>query len=28
VASLNLQGAAGRAIAYSGVTPFRATIAP
>lgn len=28
VASLNLQGAAGRTIAYSGVTPFRTTIAP
>jgi hypothetical protein len=28
VASLNLQGAAGRAIAYSGVTPFRTMIAP
>jgi cohesin domain-containing protein len=28
VASLNLQGAAGRAIAYSGVTPFRTTITP
>jgi len=28
VASLNLQGAAGRAIAYNGVTPFRTTIAP
>src|SRR5262249_8899770 len=28
VASLNLQGAAGRTIAYNGVTPFRTTIAP
>jgi cohesin domain-containing protein len=28
VASLNLQGAAGRAIAYNGVTPFRTTITP
>jgi general secretion pathway protein D len=28
VASLNLQGAAGRTIAYNGVTPFRTAIAP
>jgi cohesin domain-containing protein len=28
VASLNLQGAAGRTIAYNGVTPFRTTIIP
>jgi hypothetical protein len=28
VASLNLQGTAGRAIAYHGVTPFRTTITP
>ena len=28
VASLNLQGAAGRTIAYSGLTPFRTTITP
>jgi len=28
VASLNLQGTAGRTIAYNGVTPFRTTIAP
>jgi len=28
VSSLNLQGAAGRTIAYNGVTPFRTTIAP
>ena len=28
VASLNLQGAAGRAIAYSSVTPFKTTITP
>ena len=28
VASLNLQGAAGRTIAYNGVTPFRTTITP
>jgi cohesin domain-containing protein len=28
VASLNLQGAAGRAIAYNGLTPFRTTITP
>jgi hypothetical protein len=28
VASLNLQGTAGRAIAYNGVTPFRTTITP
>lgn len=28
VASLNLQGATGRTIAYNGVTPFRTTIAP
>jgi hypothetical protein len=28
VASLNLQGAAGRTIAYNGLTPFRTTITP
>jgi hypothetical protein len=28
VSSLNLQGAAGRAIAYGGLTPFRTTITP
>jgi len=28
VASLNLQGAAGRTIAYSGVAPFRTTVTP
>jgi hypothetical protein len=28
VSSLNLQGAAGRAIAYNGLTPFRTTITP
>ncbi len=28
VASLNLQGAAGRAIAYNGLSPFRTTIIP
>jgi hypothetical protein len=28
VASLNLQGAAGRTIAYGGLTPFRTTITP
>ncbi len=28
VASLNLQGAAGRAIAYNSLTPFRTTITP
>jgi cohesin domain-containing protein len=28
VASLNLQGAAGRAIAYNGLSPFRTTITP
>jgi hypothetical protein len=28
VASLNLQGAAGRAIAYNSLTPFKTTIAP
>ena len=28
IASLNLQGAAGRAIAYSGVMPFKTTVTP